>query len=105
MKFYEWFVTFLEEKEIDLSDFLTEGIQVGDVAQGICDTSPQEQKAIKDILVKIDFQNGDVLHFFKHLAQAIPPEEARRRREQLFADPEMGRDMSLRDFKAELENM
>ena len=30
-----------------------------------------EQKAIKTTLVKIDFMNGDIRHFFRHLAQAI----------------------------------
>jgi len=30
-----------------------------------------EQKAIRKILVQIDFKNGDVLHFFTHLAKAI----------------------------------
>jgi hypothetical protein len=30
-----------------------------------------EKKAIKDWLVKIDFVNGNVLDYFKHLAQAI----------------------------------
>jgi len=34
-------------------------------------TSQDEQKAIKNILVKIDFQNGNIMDFFKHLAQAI----------------------------------
>jgi len=30
-----------------------------------------EQQAIRKMLVKIDFLNGDCMHFFKHLAQAI----------------------------------
>lgn len=30
-----------------------------------------EQAAIKTTLVKIDFRNGDILHFFRHLAGAI----------------------------------
>ena len=33
--------------------------------------SVNEKKKIKDILVKIDFKNGDCMHFFKHLARAI----------------------------------
>jgi hypothetical protein len=31
----------------------------------------QEQKQIKDMIVKIDFLNGNVLKFFKHLGNAI----------------------------------
>lgn len=30
-----------------------------------------EQAYIRDILVKIDFANGDVLHFLQHLAQGM----------------------------------
>ena len=30
-----------------------------------------EQAAIRSMLVKIDFMNGDVMHYFRHLAQAI----------------------------------
>ena len=30
-----------------------------------------EQKEIRNVLVKIDFHNGDVMHFFNHLAKAI----------------------------------
>lgn len=30
-----------------------------------------EQSAIRTTLVRIDFANGDVMHYFTHLAQAI----------------------------------
>ena len=30
-----------------------------------------EKKQIKNTLVKIDFHNGDIMHFFTYLAQAI----------------------------------
>lgn len=30
-----------------------------------------EQKGIRNMLVRIDFRNGDVLDYFRHLAQAI----------------------------------
>ena len=66
--FYNWFCTFLEEKEIDLSIFLTEDIQVGDICQAIVDTTEKERTDIKNMLVKIDFQNGNVYDFFKYLA-------------------------------------
>lgn len=34
-------------------------------------TTTQEQSAIKAMLVKIDFMNGDCLDYFRHLAQAL----------------------------------
>lgn len=30
-----------------------------------------EQRGIRNMLVKIDFNNGDVLDYFRHLAQAV----------------------------------
>ena len=30
-----------------------------------------EQKQIRNIMVQIDFRNGDMMHFFNHLAKAI----------------------------------
>ena len=44
---------------------------LGVVLDNISATSQDEQKAIKNILIKIDFQNGNIMDFFKHLAQAI----------------------------------
>jgi len=73
--FQVWFRTFLEEKEIDMSEILRwngkEMVQVGDVCQAIFDTTPSEQSKIMDTLVIIDFKNASVLHYFKHLAQAL----------------------------------
>jgi len=69
--FYKWFTTFLQEKEIDMSEFLSSGKQVGDVCQAICDTTSNEQNKIKKMLVMIDFRNGSVTHYFNHLSQAL----------------------------------
>ncbi len=69
--FIKWFNTFLEEKKIELGDYLTDDIQVGDVCQAIVDTTDSEQAKIKDTLVKIDFKNGNVCHYLKHLSQAL----------------------------------
>ena len=46
-------------------------IPLGVIIEHILITSPKEQHAIKLTLIKIDFHNGDVMHFFKHLAGAI----------------------------------
>jgi hypothetical protein len=43
-----------------------------DVVIDAIDKAPvSEQEAIKAMIVKIDFKNGDVLHYVKHLAQAL----------------------------------
>jgi hypothetical protein len=76
--FSKWLDTFIEEKGIDLEQvFEVEGesginsIPYGVIIEHIKIASKKEQKEIKDILVKIDFVNGDVLHFFRHLGKAI----------------------------------
>jgi len=71
MNFYNWFTTFLNEKNIEMGEFLQNNKQVGDVCQAICDTCPSEQSKIKDILVQIDFSNGNVYHFLNHLSKAL----------------------------------
>ena len=46
-------------------------LSVGVVVEHILIASEEEQAAIKKMLVKIDWNNGDIKHFFFHLAQAI----------------------------------
>lgn len=76
--FNQWLDTFIREKEIDLDYTFTienEGIthifELGNVIENIKTTSKEEQNAIKDMIVKIDFYNGDVVDYFKHLAKAL----------------------------------
>lgn len=77
--FDSWLDTLIEEKGLDPEsiEFEVEGqsgtnfIPLGVVIEHIKITTKEEQKKIKDILVMIDFKNGDICHFFKHLAQAI----------------------------------
>ena len=74
-----WLQTFLDEKGIDIQTTIeVEGekmginfIPVGVICEHICITTKKEQKLIKETLCKIDFANGDIMHFFKHLAKAI----------------------------------
>lgn len=73
-----WLNTFLTEKNIDTEATLeVEGqsglniIPVGCLVEAIVNAPLHEQKAIKGMLVKIDFLNGNVLDYFRHLAQAI----------------------------------
>lgn len=70
--------TLLEEKNIDLDTSLevmgASGMNfmtVETVVSAICSTNHTEQQAIKKTLVTIDFRNGDVMHYIKHLAQAL----------------------------------
>lgn len=76
--FAHWFKTFNEEKGIDPETNIevegpsgTNFMTLQNVFDAILSTSPAEQAAIKTMIVKIDFRNGDVIDFYKHLAKAI----------------------------------
>lgn len=76
--FNKWLDTFIEEKGIDLQQIIeiktennTHYFEVGNIVDNIKATKPEEQAGIKDMIVKIDFHNGDVVDYFKHLAQAL----------------------------------
>ena len=76
--FNKWIDTFIEEKGIDLGQILeiktennTHYFEVGNVIENIKATTPEEQEEIKKTIIKIDFYNGDVVDYFKHLAQAL----------------------------------
>ena len=78
MNFTKWLDTFISEKEINIDRTFeveepsgTNFIPVGCVIEAIKQTIGNEQKQIKDTIVKIDFLNGDVYHFFNHLAGAM----------------------------------
>lgn len=78
MNFKTWIDTLVEEKGIDKEEFLFVNgpsgeniIPIGSVIESMIMTSEKEQKAIKNMLVKIDFVNGDIKHYFKRLAHAI----------------------------------
>lgn len=67
-QFHNWLITFIGEKQIDLSEPLSHGLQAGDVVSAMLSTTDDEQAQMKKILVEIDFKNGNVLHFLNHLA-------------------------------------
>lgn len=78
MRFANWLDTFLEEKGIDLEHgFEVEGpsgvnyMTVETVVIAMKSANANEQNGIKTVLVRIDFANGDVLDFIKHLGKAI----------------------------------
>ena len=78
MKFSKWLDTLVEEKEIDVETVFnvdgksgTNHIPLACVIDAIKQTSTQEQMKIKDMLVRIDFVNGNIIDYFRHLAKAI----------------------------------
>ena len=75
--FQQWLVTFCEEKQIDMSTPVQGNgcdLQAGDVLSAMMSAPKSEQAQIKNVLVMIDFKNGDVMHFIRHAAQALGPE-------------------------------
>ena len=78
LTFAIWLDTFIDEKGFDTDmSFDVEGpsgtnmMDYNVVMQAILDTNLNEQEGIKATLVKIDFMNGDIGHYFRHLAQAL----------------------------------
>jgi len=80
MQFTEWLDTFVDEKGIDTSHVFT--VETNDfwqnhiiplevVLEAAKNTAESEQDAIKDILVRIDFINAEVMPFFAHLAKLL----------------------------------
>lgn len=79
MTFNKWLDTFIDEKGIDLETILEVRGKSGNLniiplevlIDNIKIASKNDQDAIKNALVKIDFLNGDVMDFFKWIAPAI----------------------------------
>ena len=78
MTFAKWIDTFIEEKGIDPEQLLvavgpsgTNLIPVGCIVEMIKQTAGAERAKIKQTIVRIDFHNGDVRRYFRHLAQAV----------------------------------
>ncbi len=76
--FTKWFNAFLEEKdwqhhewEITGADGQMNYINSEVVIEAVLNCSDREQTGIKDMMVKIDFNNGDFMDYFKHLAAAL----------------------------------
>lgn len=76
--FAQWFKTFNEEKGIDPETNIevegpsgTNFMTLQNVFDAILSTSIDEQYGIKNMLVRIDFANADVVGYYKHLAKAI----------------------------------
>ncbi len=93
--FNKWLDTFIEEKGIDLEQVIeiktetnTHYFEVGNIIDNIKATTPEEQSRIKDMIVKIDFHNGDVVDYFRHLAQALAENYERQQEQPKEVTPE-----------------
>lgn len=78
MTFEKWLDTFVAEKGIDLEATFQfdndDGFNImpyGVVVEAIKTTTGSERASIKNTIVKIDFANGDVLHFFRFLGRGL----------------------------------
>lgn len=74
----QYLETFFEEKqlpeeswEIVAEDGTPHFIDTEVVKEAILNCGSQEQKKIADVIRKIDFQNGNVNDFLKHLAKGL----------------------------------
>lgn len=77
-EFAEWLSRFIDEKGIDTETIIeaegpsgTNYIPVACLVEAINAAPVNEKKGIRNMIVRIDFRNGDVMHYFKHLAGAI----------------------------------
>lgn len=78
MTFNKWLETFIDEKEINVDrvfEFINNDVwnymPLAVVIEFIKQLPTNQQDKIKDTLVKIDFMNGNVYHFFEYLAKGI----------------------------------
>lgn len=78
MTFNKWLDTLVDEKGLDTEMIYevegasgTNFIPLGCVIEAIKTTTKGEQIAIRNNLIRIDFCNGNISNYFKHLAQAI----------------------------------
>lgn len=73
--FSTWLDTFIDEKNIDVErefDIAGHfGLTVEVVLEHAKAASLREKQQIKTMLVRIDFANRDVYHFFEHLANGL----------------------------------
>ena len=76
MTHIEFIKTMIEEKGISLDTCLLEkdghiGLTVQMLLDFIAQMHEHSIRAIKDCFSKIDFQNGDLMHYMNHLAWAM----------------------------------
>lgn len=62
--------TFVVETDSNVDHYYTYGALIDDIAEMVKD-SPEMTQKIRMTFAKIDFMNGDVTHYLKHLAKGI----------------------------------
>ena len=78
-----WLDTFIDEKDLPMEDTFTVDkngtlniMTYKTIYEHMLIAHKDEQKQLKNMIVKIDFNNGNILNYFKHLGQAISKEVA-----------------------------
>ena len=78
-----WLDTFIDEKELAMEDTFTVDkngtmniMSYKTMYEHMLIAPKDEQKQLKNMIVKIDFLNGNILDYFKHLGKAISKEVA-----------------------------
>ncbi len=78
MTFKKWLSVFISEKDIDREMMLEvehngdiHFVSVGVLESFICRMDKETLRNIKNTILKIDYVNGDVLHFFKYMAKGM----------------------------------
>jgi len=76
--FSQYLDALVDEKPLDLERIFevegpsgTNSIPLGCVIDAMKGAPKHEQRAIRNMLVRIDFRNGNVCDYFKHLAGAL----------------------------------
>ena len=77
MKFDTWLDTMIDEKNLDRERVYTFGdnyIPLECIIENIKMFDSDTKMKVKNTLIKIDYRNGDILHFFKYIGEkmAIP---------------------------------
>ena len=81
--FKNWIDTFIEEKDLPMEDTFTIDkngtmniMSYKTIYEHILIANDDEQKQIKNMIVQIDYMNGNILNFFQHLGKLIAKEVA-----------------------------
>lgn len=74
----KWLDTFIKEKNLPMEEVFSIDkngtyniMSYKTIYEHILITGENEQQKIKEMIIKIDFLNGDVLKYFRHLGTAI----------------------------------
>ena len=76
-----WLDTFIDEKELPMEDTFTVDkngtmniMSYKTIYEHMLIANDQEQEQIKNMIVKIDYMNGNILNFFQYLGKLIAKE-------------------------------